>query len=91
MASLDDSGFSSPSPKRARVEASLEVAAAPFVDRIEDAYSELYLTKDDSLLTSYKSVAPPPMLDSAQKMVKALAVSPQHTGGIRSQICRMIL
>ena len=91
LASLaDDSGYGgSPPAKLPRLEAALGVAAAPLVDEIESAYNSLYLTKPGSLVKTYNDDVRPPLMDSPFKMVKALSVSPGHTGGLRDQITRM--
>ena len=91
LASLaDDSGYGgSPPAKLPRLEAALGVAAAPLVDEIESAYNSLYLTKPGSLVKTYNDDVRPPLMDSPFKMVKALNVSPNHTGGLRDQITRM--
>ena len=91
LASLaDDSGYGDSSPaKLPRLEVALGVAAAPLVDEVESAYNSLYLTKPGSLVRTYNDGIRPPLMDSPYKMVRALNVSPNHTGGLRDQITRL--
>ena len=48
----------------------------PIVSALEEAYSDLYLTKPGSLRASYESGHRPPRKDSIVKLAKALAQFP---------------
>jgi len=48
----------------------------PLVSALEEAYSDLYLTKPGSLRTSYETGARPPRKDSIVKLAGALAQLP---------------
>jgi len=68
-------------PKRMRIERSLPVPCAvpippPLVLALEEAYSDLYLTKPGSLRASYETGARPPRKDSIVKLAGALAQLP---------------
>ena len=68
-------------PKRIRLDQShLEPCATPvpppIVSALEDAYSDLYLTKPGSLRASYESGHRPPRKDSIVKLAGALAQFP---------------
>jgi hypothetical protein len=69
-------------PKRIRLDRSHPVISAtpvppPLVSAIEEAYSDLYLTKPGSLRASYESGARPPRKDSIVKLAGALAQLPE--------------
>ena len=69
-------------PKRIRLDRSYPVISAtpvppPLVSAIEEAYSDLYLTKPGSLRASYESGARPPRKDSIVKLAGALAQLPE--------------
>jgi hypothetical protein len=69
-------------PKRIRLDLSHPVFCAtpvppPLVSAIEEAYSDLYLTKPGSLGASYESGARPPRKDSIVKLAGALAQLPK--------------
>jgi len=69
-------------PKRIRLERSHPVPCAtpvppPLVPAIEEAYSDLYLTKPGSLRASNESGARPPRKDSIVKLAGALAQLPK--------------
>ena len=85
----NDTGYGSPSSKQAWLQESLDIAARPLVDELEAAYDSLYLTKPKSLITTYLNHSAPPIMDSPYKIVKALNVSPNHTGGLQDQFDRM--
>ncbi len=89
LASLNDSGFESPSAKRIRLESELDKARLPLVEEIEEGYSLVYLARDRSLTNSYRGRYPPPVMDSPTRIVRALNISPNFTGGLRDQITRM--
>jgi len=68
-------------PKRIRLDCSLPVQRAapippPLVSALEEAYSDLYLTKPGSLRASYETGARPPRKDSIVKLAGALAQLP---------------
>ena len=68
-------------PKRMRLDNSLPVPYSnpvppPLVSALEEAYSDLYLTKPGSLRTSYETGARPPRKDSIVKLAGALAQLP---------------
>ncbi len=68
-------------PKRIRLERSLPVQCAvpvppPLVSALEEAYSDLYLTKPGSLRASYEAGTRPPRKDSIVKLAGALAQLP---------------
>jgi hypothetical protein len=68
-------------PKRIRLDLSLSAPRAtpvppPLVSALEEAYSDLYLTKPGSLRASYKSGTRPPRKDSIVKLAGALAQLP---------------
>jgi len=68
-------------PKRVRLERSLPVPCVvpvppPLVSALEEAYSDLYLTKPGSLHASYETGARPPRKDSIVKLAGALAQLP---------------
>ena len=86
----DDSGYGSPSPKRQRLEAVLEHARPPLIEELESGYSQVYLSKDYSLLRSYRGGYSPPIMDDPIRTVRALNLTPDLTGGLRDQIERMI-
>ncbi len=85
----DDSGYGSPSTKRARIEADLQGASLPLINELEAGYSLIYLAKNDSLESSHLGGYYPPIMDSPLRVVQALNVSPNFTGGLRDQIQRM--
>ena len=85
----NDSGFESTPPKRSKADTLFEAVPSPLVDLLEDGYNELYLTKPGSLVNSFMRQEPPPKMNSPIKVVKALSVSPNFTGGLRQQINRM--
>ncbi len=89
LATLDDSGFESPSAKRTRLEAELDRARLPLVNELENGYSLVYLARCHSLANSYRGRYPPPVMDSPTRIVRALNISPTFTGGLRDQITRM--
>ncbi len=69
-------------PKRIRLDCSHPVISAtpvppPLVSAIEEAYSDLYLTKPGSRRASYESGARPPRKDSIVKLAGALAQLPE--------------
>jgi len=68
-------------PKRIRLDPVLHVQRAvpvppPIVSALEEAYSDLYLTKPGSLRVSYETGARPPRKDSIVKLAGALAQLP---------------
>ena len=68
-------------PKRLRLDSSLPVprqalVPPPLVSALEEAYSDLYLTKPGSLRASYETGARPPRKDSIVKLAGALAQLP---------------
>jgi len=68
-------------PKRIRLDPELRVQRAvpvppPLVSALEEAYSDLYLTKPGSLRISYETGARPPRKDSIVKLAGALAQLP---------------
>jgi len=68
-------------PKRMRLDSSLLVppnapVPPPLVSALEEAYSDLYLTKPGSLRVSYETGARPPRKDSIVKLAGALAQLP---------------
>ncbi len=68
-------------PKRIRLESPIIVPCAapvppPIVSALEEAYSDLYLTKPGSLRASYETGARPPRKDSIVKLAGALAQLP---------------
>ncbi len=68
-------------PKRIRLDCSLPVQHAapvppPLVSALEEAYSDLYLTKPGSLRASYERGTRPPRKDSIVKLAGALAQLP---------------
>ena len=68
-------------PKRIRLETPTFVPSAapvppPIVSALEEAYSDLYLTKPGSLRASYETGARPPRKDSIVKLAGALAQLP---------------
>jgi len=68
-------------PKRIRLDPSFPAPCAapvppPLVSALEEAYSDLYLTKPGSLRASYESGARPPRKDSIVKLAGALAQLP---------------
>ncbi len=68
-------------PKRMRLDSSLPVShqapvPPPLVSALEEAYSDLYLTKPGSLRASYETGARPPRKDSIVKLAGALAQLP---------------
>jgi len=68
-------------PKRMRLDSSLPVphnapVPPPLVSALEEAYSDLYLTKPGSLRASYETGARPPRKDSIVKLAGALAQLP---------------
>ncbi len=69
-------------PKRIGLDISLPTPCAapvppPLVSALEEAYSDLYLTKPGSLCASYESGARPPRKDSIVKLAGALAQLPK--------------
>ncbi len=63
-------------PKRIRLEPPLSVPCAapvppPLVSALEEAYSDLYLTKPGSLRASYETGSRPPRKDSIVKLALA--------------------
>jgi len=68
-------------PKRIRLETPSIVPSAapvppPIVSALEEAYSDLYLTKPGSLRSSYEAGVRPPRKDSIVKLAGALAQLP---------------
>ena len=68
-------------PKRIRLDPLLRAPCAvpvppPLVSALEEAYSDLYLTKPGSLRASYETGAKPPRKDSIVKLAGALAQLP---------------
>ena len=65
-------------PKRIRLEPVPCAAPVPppLVSALEEAYSDLYLTKPGSLRASYENGARPPRKDSIVKLAGALAQLP---------------
>jgi hypothetical protein len=68
-------------PKRMRLDSSLPVqhnvpVPPPLVSALEEAYSDLYLTKPGSLRASYETGTSPPRKDSIVKLAGALAQLP---------------
>jgi len=68
-------------PKRMRLDNSLPAqrqtpVPPPLVSALEEAYSDLYLTKPGSLRLSYETGARPPRKDSIVKLAGALAQLP---------------
>ncbi len=86
----NDSGYGSPSSKRQRLEASLEYVRPPLISELESGFSQVYLSRDDSLIRSYRGGYTPPVMDDPVRMAMALNLSPNLTGGLRDQIERMI-
>jgi hypothetical protein len=69
-------------PKRIRLDSShRDICAAPvpppLVSALEEAYSDLYLTKPGSLRASYESGTKPPRKDSIVKLAGALSQLPK--------------
>jgi hypothetical protein len=69
-------------PKRIRLDLSQPVICAtpvppPLVSALEEAYSDLYLTKPGSLRASFESGTRPPRKDSIVKLAGALAQLPK--------------
>ena len=69
-------------PKRVRLDLSPPATYAtpvppPLVSALEEAYSDLYLTKPGSLRASYESGLRPPRKDSIVKLAGALAQLPE--------------
>jgi hypothetical protein len=69
-------------PKRIRLDPLLHGPCAapvppPLVSALEEAYSDLYLTKPGSLRASYETGARPPRKDSIVKLAGALAQLPE--------------
>jgi len=63
-------------PKRIRLVQSAAPVPPPLVSALEEAYSDLYLTKPGSLRASYETGARPPRKDSIVKLAGALAQLP---------------
>ena len=69
-------------PKRMRLDSSIINAPCtvpvppPIVSALEEAYSDLYLTKPGSLRASYETGSRPPRKDSIVKLAGALAQLP---------------
>ncbi len=67
-------------PKRMRLDSSLPAhnvpVPPPLVSTLEEAYSDLYLTRPGSLRASYETGARPPRKDSIVKLAGALAQLP---------------
>ena len=68
-------------PKRMRLDGSLPVLHSapvppPLVSALEEAYSDLYLTKPGSLRASYETGTSPPRKNSIVKLAGALAQLP---------------
>ncbi len=86
----DDSGYGSPSPKRQRLEVALEYVRPPLIAELEAGFSQVYLSRDYSLIRSYRGDFSPPIMDDPVRVAKALNLTPTLTGGLRDQIERMI-
>jgi hypothetical protein len=93
LTSLNDSGYGSPSvkAKRQRLETDLSCARLPLIEEIESGYSAVYLSRDNSLERSHRQGVEPPIMDDPRRVVQALNLSPNFTGGLRDQIDRMSL
>jgi len=70
-------------PKRMRLDLTLPQPCGtpvppPLLSALEEAYSDLYLTKPGSLRASYESGARPPRKDSIVKLAGALAQLPEY-------------
>jgi len=70
-------------PKRIRLDLLLPAPCTapvppPLVSALEEAYSDLYLTKPGSLRASYESGVRPPRKDSIVKLAGALAQLPKY-------------
>ena len=68
-------------PKRIRLDPAFPAPCAvpvppPLVSALEEAYSDLYLTKPGSLRASYETGTKPPRKDSIVKLAGALAQLP---------------